>query len=54
MVLIVKREWERGRKINRPLAKVDKFYQIHLCSSVFICGLKSKISIFARSLIMTL
>jgi hypothetical protein len=25
------------RKINRPLAKVDKSYQIHLSLSVFIC-----------------
>jgi hypothetical protein len=24
--------------INRPLAKVDQSYQIHLCLSVSICG----------------
>jgi len=48
--------------INSSLAKVNQQYQIHLRTlregeapiSAFICGSKSKISIFARVLILFL
>jgi hypothetical protein len=40
--------------INSSLAKVNQQYQIHLRLSAFICGSKSKISIFARVLILFL